>query len=388
MPFLSDSITGNGASAKGSTEPKKITVKFGGRVDQLTLKQLSLFFSPTKRGNFPQSEDWPTPRIQEGPYCGFLALCIALDYARITKFSTHGPSKLIEIAKELKLTTVGEIINIKFFAHILQTLTIPHGKAIQNTSSHFIAEICKQVDEHNTVIASCDLGPNSNFPGVSGGARAHWALIFGYVYLKGRQKDDEENGDEVEDELYFLVTQYGKYFLWSAKDLQESNQQRADIIFPKCESFGGLFGDRFAFYTHHQIENHRQTHPTQNVLYIPDTTLQKFYNTIFVIPSKNPATNLTNSFVLADFTSHEVRELQELVYRAQVDTTEGLPKLFYKIQSISEENDHYKRVAFTPEEAKSLKKFLDDSKREDLSSKLPLDRPDIVAQADDSTFTT
>ncbi|GEM_PF-4741721 len=69
-------------------------------------------------------------------------------------------------------------------------------------------------------------------------------------------------------------------------------------------------------------------------------------------------------FTLANFTSNEVLMLQQLVYRAQTNIPEGIPEglptLFYKVQSISERNDNYKRTAFTSDEIRLLKKILDD----------------------------
>lgn len=236
-------------------------------------------------------ETWPETRKQIGGTCGLYALYIGLIYFMM---NSHSPREqiplpvnesldmtqkrettLFSLARQSDVTKAGEILNINYFALLLAQLAIPPKQAIHSNPQHFLQDLCKQLDENNTVIVSCDLERDSSFPGVSDGFRAHWILAFGYFYL-------EEN-------LFFLTTHYGKYYAIAGADLLRSNSQDPNMLYPKCEAFGSIVSpDRNRFmgcFKSHQELATRQAHESERVTNIPATTLTQFFCTMFPIPT-------------------------------------------------------------------------------------------------------
>lgn len=163
---------------------------------------------------------WPTPQEQRGNCCGLYALSIALNYAyptlKLPPARKDGKKNIIslrEIAKKKMLTSFGEIFDVRHFKKIADTVLANNCKAaitVHSNEQEYVDSLCRKLKEGNTLIVSCDLKGQSDAPGLGKGLRTHWALIFGYVNLDGVR--------------HFLVTQYGKYYLWSGDSLFHSNR--------------------------------------------------------------------------------------------------------------------------------------------------------------------
>lgn len=247
--------------------------------------------NPALRAHIP--ETWPETRKQIGGTCGLYALYIGLVYFMVNSQSPREQiplpvnesldsaqkreTTLFSLARQSDLTKAGEILNIDYFALLLAQLAIPPKQAIHSDPQHFLQDLCKQLDENNTVIVSCDLAQDSLFPGVSDGFRAHWILAFGYFYL---QKN-----------LFFLTTHQGSYYVIAGADLLKSNSQDPNMLYPKCETFGSIVStdrNRFmgCFKSHQELIAQQANEPEQQqrVTNIPRTTLKQFFCTMFPIP--------------------------------------------------------------------------------------------------------
>ncbi len=254
---------------------------------QDTVNTTSLLLVINRSKSFCIPKTWPRKEEQVGWTCGLYALYAALIYRSLhsgafidlprpvntaPSFLKRKPS-LLGIAKDLKFTTIGEILDVSYFSLIIEALGIPNKKSIQSTAESFLQDICDLLDTKNTVIVSCDIGPSGEFPGQSNGGQAHWVLAFGYCYLQQK--------------LFFLIMQYGDYYLWSGEDLLRSNAQNPQAEYPRSENYGyyyyssALGGTNFFPFTNEQ-KVIPQEHAGAKV--IPTTTLEKFYFTLFPIP--------------------------------------------------------------------------------------------------------
>jgi hypothetical protein len=191
-------------------------------------------FNPNKPRCIPKI--WPKPETQIGGTCGLYALYIALIYSVMSEsenlliskvpnpiHTTNNPTtnSLLAIAQKNGLSHTGEIFNIDYFETISQKAGFSAKKSIRSNHKDFISDLCKQIDDRNTVIVSCDIN-NDSFPDKNDGGRAHWVLAFGYGYVK--------------EEIFFLVTQHGKYFLFSGEAFLASNNQNGETVLsiPGC----------------------------------------------------------------------------------------------------------------------------------------------------------
>lgn len=241
-------------------------------------------------------ETWPEPRQQIGATCGLYALYIGLMYSMLNSpLSAKIPlpvnesldiagkreTTLFSLARQADLTKVGEILNIDSFELLSAKFAISPKKAIHSNPEHFLQDLCKQLDENNTVIVSCDLEKDSIFPGVSNGVQAHWILAFGYFYMG--------------QNLFFLTTHCGYYFLILGADLLRSNNQDPNMLYPRCEAYGAMIStdrNRFmsTFKSYRELEAEQRNADEQNdprpwrhVTAIPRTNLKQFFCTMFPI---------------------------------------------------------------------------------------------------------
>ncbi len=169
---------------------------------------------------------WPPTTDQVGPCCGIYAFKHAWENSGIVprgfipparKYDLNPSEKndftysLRSICKKNSLTVYGAIYNIFYFAHLAQLVKLKGGFPVifSRIEHEYIHKICQVIDSGYTLIIACDLKNDTDFPGPHSGRRTHWSTILGYIFFK--------------QSCYFLVTQYGNYYLWSAKALYKSN---------------------------------------------------------------------------------------------------------------------------------------------------------------------
>lgn len=238
-------------------------------------------------------EYWPTPQVQIGHCCGFYALSVVLTYekiqappARKRDFKEQQMTSLHQIGKQLKQTSIGEILNIEAFGLILQTLGILSGYAKRSTKSQFIDEIIKAIETKHTVIVSCDIREDSIFPGRNNGEKIHWVVVFGYV--------------EIDEVLYFLVANDSHYALWSAEALLQSNDQLGEDILPRCEKFG-YFRKTTDVETEYEFVSapHSVNGSHCTKMTIPNTKKSAFFYSLFAFPTQHQSQKITREDQLA-----------------------------------------------------------------------------------------
>ena len=163
---------------------------------------------------------WPEGKEQRGYCCGLYALDIGLKHGFGRSNIATPPARkdgdenivsLREIAKKKGLTGFGEIYSVNSLDQLTKIFKFANCEVVKPNKKdeiRFTKTICDKLRKNFLVIASMDL--KGNFPGLSKGLSTHWALIFGYLYIDGK--------------CYFLATQWGAYFLFSAEQLFLSNQ--------------------------------------------------------------------------------------------------------------------------------------------------------------------
>jgi len=196
----------------------------------------------------------PLAKEQRGHTCGLYALGIALALchpdqtitparkndikptANEKKENQNGTS-LRQIAKQHKLTVIGEIYDIYNLEKIAKIAGFERCAVFKSSREKYIDDIKKSIQTGHSVILPAD--NEDGFPGNTQAKRLHYALAWGYIF-----KDNQ---------YYFLVTQFGKYFLWSADALQRSHEQMPDHI------------DRQEFYKDHKRDNYYPLQPGQEI---------------------------------------------------------------------------------------------------------------------------
>ncbi len=173
----------------------------------------------------PEPRDWPQA-INQGlkPVCGLVALYMALQKQVLGEVNIPLPSyefrkqnsplapTLLTKAQSLGFTRNGPIFNVTFLKAILDSFGFL-STAVKLIEQDYHQMIQSELMQGKVVIVACDLhGGLTQFPGVSGGSRSHWALLYGFYTNKmGR--------------LMYLVCHYGDYFEWSGDDLLRSNRE-------------------------------------------------------------------------------------------------------------------------------------------------------------------
>ncbi len=169
---------------------------------------------------------WPTRIRQKGGTCGIYAVKSAAEYSGQVAPGSIPPARksddaqsiddekkpkisIRRLAKENGVTDIGAIFKIQHFTTLAKCLGLKNTKEFQlkKNESDYTKQLCEILESHHTIIIAIDA--NDGYPDSMSGTGAHWALIFGYIYL--------------DDNCYFLVTQYNDYFLWKAEDIFYSN---------------------------------------------------------------------------------------------------------------------------------------------------------------------
>ena len=174
-----------------------------------------LFGEIVNREDFDKKQNcvpvnWPKPKVQFDRTCGIYASAISMEANGTSvaparkrdkpfdfKISEEKPTSVREVAKKNGITEFGPIFDIALLSKLLdcfkikdtQILNLPkHGKG-----EPYIKAICDLLIKGNTIIIALDV--KDGFPAKDKGHGCHWALIFGFIYLK---------------KVKFLVTQYGR----------------------------------------------------------------------------------------------------------------------------------------------------------------------------------
>lgn len=173
-------------------------------------------------------EEWPKPQVQHGPCCGIYASSISMQYNGTSEMKIP-PARKRDVEPDLKISKVefssirafckskgitefGGIFDFKHFGQIFDYFKIANTEGLDlpthDKGLPFTRAICEKLIKGNTIIIAADV--KDEFPSTNKGEGAHWALIFGFIFL---QKT-----------CLFLVTQYNGYYLWTAESLFKSNK--------------------------------------------------------------------------------------------------------------------------------------------------------------------
>lgn len=171
---------------------------------------------------------WPDLLDQSGPCCGIYSAYIGFKYSGLADpgslpyprkldmlasgdYSTKRLSSLRKTAKKEGITNFGPIYRIQHFSTLAKSTHFTGTKELRlpETEKEYIDKMCQTLDSNQTMIVSADINYDG-FPSNESGDKAHWALVFGYIYIGAT--------------CYFLTNQYGEYYLWNATDLFNSNK--------------------------------------------------------------------------------------------------------------------------------------------------------------------
>lgn len=158
---------------------------------------------------------WPERSHQKGPTCGLKALEIAIKDSgcqnppMARKNGNKDIISLRKVAKDLKMTSAGEMYNVNDLKMLADVFKFPYCKVEvgDKNKERYIKKICDSLNEDYSVIVACEV--KDGFPSREDGYHTHWALVFAYYCIK--------------DEYYFLVNHHGNYYSWSATELFLSN---------------------------------------------------------------------------------------------------------------------------------------------------------------------
>lgn len=222
---------------------------------------------------------WPVRKEQRDHCCGLYAMDIGLHHGFGRSNILTPPARkdkkdniisLRQIAKQKELSAFGEIFSIKSFKKLADHFKFPNCKILKpNTHDpeKFTHAICNQLKKDSVIVTSLDM--KGLFPGAAKGLHTHWALIFGYVYIKNK--------------CYFLATQWGLYFLfpadkvfWSNKKLPEKN--------PKAHPHFIYYKNEDTKNTHFRRKRPNDDLSTLDVRYAIGDSLDEFRFSLFCIP--------------------------------------------------------------------------------------------------------
>ena len=189
-----------------------------------------LFGEIVNREDFDKKQNcvpvnWPKPKVQFDRTCGIYASAISMEANgtvlfhlpenginhSILKYPKKNLLQFGKWQKKMALRSLDLYSISLFFSKLLdcfkikdtQILNLPkHGKG-----EPYIKAICDLLIKGNTIIIALDV--KDGFPAKDKGHGCHWALIFGFIYLK---------------KVKFLVTQYGGNYLWDGEALFMSNK--------------------------------------------------------------------------------------------------------------------------------------------------------------------
>ena len=220
---------------------------------------------------------WPEGKEQRGYCCGLYALDIGLKHGFgrsnietpvARKDGNKNVVSLREVGKKEGLTAFGEIYSVHALDKLAKAFRFPNCeilKADRTNQERFTSAICKKLKKDFLVITSLDL--KGSFPGLAKGLSTHWALLFGYLVIDGQ--------------CYFLATQWGAYFLFSAEKLFLSNLALPDENPKKYPDY--------IYYKTKKKEVYRKKDPNENLNGLDirkpiGDTLNEFRHSLFCIP--------------------------------------------------------------------------------------------------------
>jgi len=202
--------------------------------------------------------------IQNGPQCGIVALCMALNYMKVNCTI----DELMEKARKLNFTKKGEIFDVNFLYELAKSEV--NAKMLDLNEDKDFFEILL-TSKLILFPYDCDF---NHAPCNKKGIKAHWALITGFIlpidhdesisltfgnYSEEKRPCGIEFIDSVKPEqiaklkenyenkyyeakrfsdLVYVVSKQGKskhLGVWRLKYLLESNRQLKDIDYKKCD---------------------------------------------------------------------------------------------------------------------------------------------------------
>lgn len=221
----------------------------------------------------------PMAKNQRGPTCGLQALDIALAWGNPNKKTPPARKHAIQpLQKEKKkeekndslrrtAKKYGSVMGSVYDIRCLQNTASDHGfetQIIQSNSNTYIQDLIKAIDQNNSLILPVDT--DENFPANMKGEGTHYALAWGYLMI--------------DNQYHFLVTQYGKHYLWSAEKLLESHDQLPE----KNPLSGEYYKDRLSD-TYYQKKKD-QIIAKEDLRIEPECTLNHFKYHALAVPHK------------------------------------------------------------------------------------------------------
>ncbi|GAV07264.1 hypothetical protein RvY_17123 [Ramazzottius varieornatus] len=157
--------------------------------------------------------------IQEGPSCGFAALCVSAQVLAprtdlgTDALSPQGPQNLIDWAKYQGYTHCGELFSVDNVAAILSEHFVCAPAVLPFSDNE---TILRRLDADQIFLVPYDHGPNHE-PINKNGHGAHWCIVLGYVKLTNERYNFEE---------IHVLARHGssrRVSLWSLEELRVSN---------------------------------------------------------------------------------------------------------------------------------------------------------------------
>lgn len=167
----------------------------------------------------------PLARLQRGPTCGLIAMEAGLNWGYPNKINPparkhalkplateKNKNEIISLRKISKMfgSIFGGAFDIDTLKKIAEYFNY-HSEVIKKDKDHYIESIVEAIRTKHSAILPLDVSPADGFPDKFNGMHTHYALAWGYIYKN--------------NEYHFLVTHWGKHFLWSADQLLQSHLQ-------------------------------------------------------------------------------------------------------------------------------------------------------------------
>ena len=113
-----------------------------------------------------------TPRLQEGPQCGLVALTMAGDNIDL--------EEVVRIAKERGYTKQGEMFSVEDMASLARTVLDREVEVVETSQLLDSLQVMSRLSQGRAVLVPYDCDHNHT-PSMLGGTKAHWALITGFL---------------------------------------------------------------------------------------------------------------------------------------------------------------------------------------------------------------
>jgi hypothetical protein len=222
----------------------------------------------------------PIARAQRGPTCGEASLETALRLGypernipparkhalkptEAEKRECKEKTSLRQVAKQYG-SVIGEIFDIHCLEKTAKHFGFNECSVIKEDKDSYIKSLVTAIQGKHTVILPID--ESDGFPGDMKGMETHYALAWGFIFKN--------------NQYHFLVTHWGKHYLWSADDLLRSHEQMPD----DNPIHGEYYKDREQDYYYPKTKDQSVLERDRRM--IPASSLRDFKFTALAIPTQ------------------------------------------------------------------------------------------------------